>query len=210
MATDLFEISPQADKSLITTPADSQYLHSALPSEINSADLIRLFDELFVPSLHTRLCGGNQEPIYLPACDKRLNEICFTQDYSSSALHEIAHWCVAGPERLKKVDFGYWYAPDGRSSEQQCEFERVEVKPQALEWIFSIACGARFSVSADNLAQGLGASSAFKCAVTAQAQIYCEEGLPERASVWTRTLADYYRVSNPLNPDHYRLEYLGE
>jgi elongation factor P hydroxylase len=196
------------ERLLQSLPVDS---HSAFPSEINSADLIKLFNELFVPSLRTRLSGGNDEPIYLPAGNSEsLNEIRFTHDYSASALHEIAHWCVAGPKRLTQVDFGYWYAPDGRSVEQQHEFEQVEVKPQALEWIFSIACDARFSVSADNLAQGLGASVAFKRAVLAQAHVYCKVGLPERASMWVKTLADYYQVPNPLNPNFYCLEYLGE
>ncbi|GAM69307.1 transporting ATPase [Vibrio sp. JCM 19236] len=26
-------------------------------------------------------------------------------------MHEIAHWCVAGPKRRLLEDFGYWYEP---------------------------------------------------------------------------------------------------
>ena len=55
-----------------------------------------------------------------------LNRIVFTHDYFASALHEVAHWCVAGPERRRLTDYGYWYAPDGRTEKQQMEFERVE------------------------------------------------------------------------------------
>lgn len=44
-----------------------------------------------------------------------------------------------GEKRRQLVDFGYWYAPDGRSAEQQELFQAVEVKPQAMEWILSPA-----------------------------------------------------------------------
>jgi len=178
--------------------------------EIKAELLIQLFNQLFLP-LNTCLCGGAEEPIYLPAGEtQQHNEIHFTRDYCASALHEIAHWCVAGAERLKKVDFGYWYAPDGRSQEQQVQFEQVEVKPQALEWIFSVAAGLRFRVSADNLAQGIGASAAFKQAVAQQAQDYCASGLPTRAAQWVNALAVFFQVPNPLDSRHYRYEFLGE
>jgi elongation factor P hydroxylase len=157
------------------------------------------------------LIGGAAEPIYLPAGEKReLSEIHFRHDYSASALHEVAHWCVAGPERRTQVDFGYWYAPDGRTHEQQNVFEQVEVKPQALEWIFSRAAGMSFKVSADNLAQGIGASSAFKQAITAQARHYCDNGLPARAAQWVGALAAYFQSPNPLDRQIYQLDYLGD
>ena len=79
--------------------------------EMCSEILIQLFNELFIPSAHTRLQGGAEEPIYFPSGDARQhNEIHFTRDYCASAMHEIAHWCVAGAERRRLVDFGYWYA----------------------------------------------------------------------------------------------------
>lgn len=187
-------------------------LSSAEPkaSDFCCSVLIRLFDELFVPSLHTCLCGGAEEPIYLPATATNLcNEIHFTQDYFASALHEIAHWCVAGPERLKQVDYGYWYSPDGRTQAQQIEFERVEYKPQALEWIFSVACGMNFRVSADNLALGLGPSLQFKQAILDQAQVFCAEGLPSRAALWVDALNRHFKGADPLNAGHYQFDYLG-
>ncbi|HMU67126.1 MAG TPA: elongation factor P hydroxylase [Cellvibrionaceae bacterium] len=191
-----------------------EYSYAAAQSsvpEISGEVLIRLFNELFVPQVRTCLCGGAEEPIYLPASAVRqFNEIHFTRDYCASALHEIAHWCVAGKERRKQIDFGYWYAPDGRSQEQQAQFEQVEIKPQALEWIFSVAAGMRFRVSADNLAQGIGASVAFKRAVAQQAQYYCSVGLPVRAAQWAQTLADFFCVSDPLDSRHYKYEFLGE
>lgn len=179
--------------------------------EITCDVLIQLFNQVFVPKVQTRLCGGAAEPIYLPAeGDRQLNEIHFTQDYSASAMHEVAHWCVAGAARLKLVDFGYWYAPDGRSPEQQVQFEQVEIKPQAMEWIFSVAAGMRFRVSADNLAQGIGASMEFKKAVAQQAQNYCATGLPGRAALWVEILSQFFCVQDPLDARHYRYEFLGD
>ncbi len=39
------------------------------------------------------------------------------------------HWCIAGKARRNRVDFGYWYCPDGRDAQTQSQFEDVEVKP---------------------------------------------------------------------------------
>ena len=56
------------------------------------------------------------------------------------------------------MDYGYWYQPDGRDEQTQAEFEKVEVKPQALEWIFTQSLGQEFFLSTDNLSGG-GASN---------------------------------------------------
>ena len=107
--------------------------------------------------------GGGEEPLYLPSSDpdRAPHRIVYREDYFASALHEVAHWCLAGVARRDREDYGYWYAPDGRDAQAQVEFERVEARPQALEWIFSDACGFPFELSADNLAAGLGPSDRF-------------------------------------------------
>lgn len=82
-------------------------------------DLIRIFDACFVENYNTRLERGGDYPIYLPAfidegnvaSERPYNVILFAHGYYSSALHEIAHWLVAGTERRKLEDFGYWYEP---------------------------------------------------------------------------------------------------
>ena len=51
---------------------------------------------------------------------------------------------IAGPEQRLLDDFGYWYVPDRRTLEQQKQFEQVEVKPQAIEWVLSNAAGYLF------------------------------------------------------------------
>jgi elongation factor P hydroxylase len=166
-----------------------------MPQPIHrSDDLITLFNQTFSQSENTRLVCCEPEPIYRPADDHHpYHRIVFAHGFFASALHEIAHWCVAGKARRLKEDFGYWYQPDGRSPEQQALFEQVEVRPQAFEWIFSQAAGFRFHFSADNLEGGTGPSSAFKQNVWECVQTLLSEGLPSRAHRWTQVLADHYR-----------------
>ncbi len=157
-----------------------------------ATDLEAVFNQCFMACENTRLVGGGEEPIYQPFQRGTLAKIVYTRDFFSSALHEVAHWCVAGKARRQLEDFGYWYNPDGRTPEQQVLFEQVEVKPQAMEWLFSNACGIRFRVSADNLSQGLGPSDNFKKAIVKQAGQYATEGLPKRAQTFAEALANYY------------------
>ena len=171
--------------------------------------LITLFNHLFSPSENTLLEGGADEPLYLPASANprgSYNLILFTRDYFSSALHEIAHWCVAGKERRKQQDYGYWYAPDGRSAQEQLAFESLEVRPQAMEWMFSFASGVRFRASADNLAANLGASETFKQAIHRQVLDYCESGLPARADTFCHALAKEFQQTNPFDPTRYLMQ----
>ena len=114
--------------------------------------LMALFDQTFLGRFNTRLVRGGDEPVYLPANEHTpYHQIVFAHGYFSSALHEIAHWCIAGEQRRLLEDYGYWYCPDGRDATQQREFEQVEVKPQAIEWAMTIAANRRFQVSTDNL-----------------------------------------------------------
>ena len=134
--------------------------------------------------------------------------IIFAHGYFSSALHEVAHWCIAGDQRRQKVDFGYWYVPDGRSIEQQQTFQQVEVKPQSLEWIFHRACGRPFRVSIDNLSGQEDAFSAqraevFKREVWLKTLENLQKGLPERARLFSEKLAEEFGGCNYLLSDHY-------
>ncbi len=168
-----------------------------------------IFHRTFADSYRTRLQGGASEPLYRPATTPEdWHCVYYTRDYAASALHEIAHWCVAGAHRRQQEDYGYWYAPDGRSAEQQALFEQVEVKPQAYEWIFSIAAGRGFRVSADNLEAGLGASDIFKWAIHQQVLHYCQHGLPQRPRLFAEALAAVTGLCDPFKPDYYLLETL--
>lgn len=179
------------------------------PSMTHHADdLIRLFDAEFAARHNTRLVRGGSEPVYLPAdAATPFHRIVFAHGYFTSCLHEIAHWCVAGPERRLQVDFGYWYAPDGRSRDQQRVFESVEIKPQALEWIFSVAAGHRFRVSTDNLSgDGPFDPESFKRNVQQEVFRRLREGLPERARQFTDALIRHYRPGLTLSEDLFRLD----
>ena len=175
------------------------------PAPARSCDqLVDIFERAFFVSHNTRLVKGGTEPVYLPASEPGTHHrIVFTRDYFASALHEVAHWCIAGAARRQLEDYGYWYAPDGRSAARQREFERVEVKPQALEWVFATAAGYRFRVSVDNLDGEGRASDTFLRAVRRQALDYCRRGLPGRAAVFARALAAFYGSGDPLRPEHY-------
>ena len=166
-------------------------------------DLMHLFDGLFAETERTRLIRGDGEPEYLPASETcPYHQVIFAHGFYESALHEISHWCIAGKARRLLPDFGYWYEPDGRTAEQQRQFEQVEIKPQALEWILSVACGRRFRISADNLngddPDQLAGEQAFRAAVCDQAQTYLRDGLPPRAEMLKQALLDYYQRHSAL------------
>lgn len=147
--------------------------------------LITLFNALFTAQ-NVILVRGITEPEYFPANSHQPARIEFAHGYFASALHEISHWCIAGSRRRLLSDFGYWYAPDGRSMAQQQAFERVEIKPQALECLFSLACGRPFRVSQDNLFADFDTSgSTFAGDVYQQAQRYIQspQRLPKDAKI---------------------------
>ncbi len=176
-------------------------------SSLSDKQIALVFNQTFFDVYRTRLMGGAQEPLYRPASNgNEAHIIHYSHDYPASALHEVAHWCVAGHKRRQQEDYGYWYAPDGRTAKQQCVFEQVEVLPQALEWIFSVASARQFRVSADNLAAGLGPSEAFKQAIWEQVMQLCQQGLAERPAEFVSALSQHSGVVNPLSITHFRRE----
>ncbi|MGM0563795.1 MAG: elongation factor P hydroxylase [Pseudomonadota bacterium] len=153
--------------------------------------IIDCFQRCFGRSENTRLIGGADEPLYLPAADGRgEHRLYFNRDYPASALHEIAHWCIAGLQRRQQTDYGYWYAPDGRNTEQQRQFEKVEIKPQAIERLFSEAVGLDFHPSIDNLDGHASDALAFEQNIARQYRDYCRQpdSLPPRARQFLRSL----------------------
>ena len=179
-------------------PICNQNVCTAMSDQFDVYELAALFNACFEKSLRTRLEPGAEEPLYMPAEDaQRPHLIYSTRDYFASAMHEVSHWCIAGHARRQQVDYGYWYEPDGRTPAQQALFERVEVKPQALEWIFSRCCLSPFRFSVDNLhLPEAGASEHFKSAVVTQVMHYLSEGLPARARQFAEALGRHYRQSH--------------
>jgi elongation factor P hydroxylase len=144
-------------------------------------DLISLFNREF-SDYNTVLVGGGCEPLYTPERNGDRARIVFRADYIRSALHEIAHWVIAGEQRRQLDDYGYWYEPDGRSEAQQAAFERVEVLPQAIEKKFCEALALPFRVSVDNLnAEGEVDDSGFATKVEALADTLDQHSMPDRA-----------------------------
>ncbi|MGE0615926.1 MAG: elongation factor P hydroxylase [Bacteriovoracia bacterium] len=167
-------------------------------TEVTPEVIIELFDRTFLASTNTRLRGGFPEPIYLPEQAPGPAEIRFTRDYLRSALHEIAHWCIAGAARRREVDYGYWYRPDGRNAAEQMEFFRIEVKPQAVELAFSRRIGVDFQVSCDNLdgvvpAHGSFTEKDFAALVDRQLADVERDGFPPRARIFLDALEMRWR-----------------
>jgi hypothetical protein len=147
---------------------------------MNLSDFISVINQQYLKNYHTVLIGGFSEPFYQPAQLGEPAQIQFTHDYFRSALHELAHWCVAGEERRKLPDYGYWYAPDGRTQAQQELFFTCEIVPQAFEWALSLASGIKFDVSVDNLSNTTSGATEFKQAVREKLQNYLQDGFPAR------------------------------
>ncbi|NUY56332.1 MULTISPECIES: elongation factor P hydroxylase [Salinivibrio] len=176
----------------------------------NYHDLIQLFNQTFLATFNTELLLGGDEPIYLPANSNHPHHrVIFARGFFASALHEIAHWTIAGEKRRQLEDYGYWYHPDGRDADTQAAFEAVEVKPQAIEWILAASCGFRFQVSCDNLSGVEPDRHAFAGKVRHQVIDYLSDAeassaLPVRAKQFSDTLRDFYGVS-ALGPDDFTL-----
>lgn len=159
-------------------------------------DLIKIFNDTFFAEYNTKLELGNDEPIYLPADDAApYHRIVFARGFYASAMHEIAHWCVAGPQRRLLEDFGYWYEPDGRTEQVQAEFEKVEIRPQAYEWILSLSAGFPFTVSCDNLNGDFEPDRlAFMAKVHQEVVSIFEQGIPPRVKKLSQALREFYQV----------------
>jgi hypothetical protein len=156
-------------------------------------DLEKIFERAYFADYNTRLCGGGAEPEYIPAQNTvSINQLVYREDFFASALHETAHWCIAGDARRRQVDFGYWYTAEGRDSIKQKAFFDVEVKPQALELLFSLCANYSFKVSADNAELTIDVRP-FSHAVEQQAMQYCKAALPNRAWIFCQLLGKHYQ-----------------
>jgi len=174
--------------------------------------IIQLFDRIFLDAENTQLIGDADEPLYIPSSSRAVpHQLIFRENFLSSALHEIAHWCIAGKQRRLQQDFGYWYQPDGRTVDEQARFESMEVKPQALEWIFSNACGQKFTPSADNLnaSDDIADDTGFKQVLVKQARQWCEsQQLPSRGKIFIDALSKEFNTADPYNLEYYQFSYL--
>lgn len=85
--------------------------------------------------------------------------------------------------------------PDGRDASTQSQFEVVEIKPQAFDWLFCVAAGFPFNVSCDNLNGDCEPDRIdFQRRVHAQVMQYLEEGIPARPASFIRALQSFYNT----------------
>ena len=107
-----------------------------------------------------RVQGGASEPFYQAPKHNNPAILFFREDYIRSLFHELAHYALAGSIRRTIDDFGFWYTPCGRNSDEQQRFEKVESRPQGLEKRFCEIWQVPFSPSLDNFS-GCPASPVF-------------------------------------------------
>ena len=181
-----------------------------LSTEPQQVDWLILHFNHWFSHLNVTLVRGNFEPEYFPATQNASARIQFAHGFFNSALHEISHWTIAGDQRRLLPDLGYWYAPDGRTQEQQALFEKVEIKPQAIEWMFAQAFGRKFRVSLDNLTGEGGDGKTFKDNVFAQVQCYFngDAKLPRDAHYFISCICHCIRDGKMLQADEFKRESL--
>jgi elongation factor P hydroxylase len=187
-----------------------QLSHYRCASMLGCEQIKAIFEHEFRRSHNIVLIGGGAEPVYLPSVQGLPNRLCYTRDYPASALHEIAHWCLARDEQLALRDWGLWYVPDGRNARQQQHFQQVEARVQALEWILSVAAGRPFRESSDNLGGETTDDLSFKEAIHEYVQKFCESGLPERAARLWRAFSTANGTALELSPGFFRRSALDE
>ena len=211
------EVTPSLQFNTNSTPISAENLALAqrfqwvdLQTEAQQVDWLILHFNDWFSHLNVTLVRGDFEPEYFPATETEAARIQFAHGFFNSALHEISHWSIAGDKRRLLADLGYWYAPDGRSVEQQALFEQVEIKPQAIEWLFSKAFGRKFRVSLDNLTGDAGNGATFKDNVYAQVHQYFngEAKLPRDAERFIHCICICCRAGNPLQIDEFKREML--
>ena len=167
---------------------------------LDAHQVMRLFNQEFVESDRTEPICGAAEPYYEPGS---LNRIYFRADYVRSALHEVAHWCVAGRRRRQLADYGYWYSPDGRDAKQQQAFFAVEARPQAVERYFCEAIGIAFSPSVDNVGAQIEPQQLrhFEARIQEWCHQFALTGLPLRAARFVTVLRSTTSLSQDPVPD---------
>ena len=182
----------------------------SLQTEHDQVDWLILHFNHWFSHQNVTLVKGDFEPEYFPAQNQAPARIQFAHGFFNSALHEISHWTISGEQRRKLPDLGYWYAPDGRTAEQQALFEQVEIKPQAIEWLFATAFGRKFRVSLDNLTGEGGDGALFKDNVFNQVKRFFsgESKLPRDAAHFIYYICLCTRNGRALQLDEFKRESL--
>lgn len=135
---------------------------------LTQSEICQCFNGLFGVAYNVELRGGGAEPDYIPPAPDQPGVLVARADFAASALHEAAHWCVAGAARRLQPDYGYLYLPPPRSGADQRKFFSWELRNQAVECYLSEAAGLPFRASADDPDLSLAALAAFEREVRAR------------------------------------------
>ena len=152
---------------------------------MNARQIADIFNSTF-RTAQVVMRGDAEEPLYLPGPPA---EIRYARDHAASALHEAAHWCIAGRRRRDQPDFGYFYVAPPRSEAQRQAFMLVECRVQALESIFADAARATFEVSADDFDMPDSQRTEFGRMVVRAKRDWLHRGIPRRAVPFRAALA---------------------
>jgi len=166
---------------------------------LNAVQIEGCFNACFSKRYLVFMVGGAEEPIYIPGDSASLASLGYREDFASSALHEAAHWCIAGLGRRRQIDFGYDYSPPPRTVKEQQKFFELEERVQALEWIFSDAACIDFHASADNLEVGTGYFQERLVATKDSLLAWIEDISDSRARTFCEYLARNSGVDWPAN-----------
>jgi len=139
---------------------------------------------------HACLLGGAVEPLYEPARAGLPARIHYRQDFAQSALHELAHWCIAGAARRALPDYGYWYQPPPRDPALRARFFAVEGRVQGLERLLAHVARVRFHVSVDDPGSD---PLDFEARVMASARAWLARDLPPRTQAVLAALSPDWR-----------------
>ncbi len=138
-----------------------------MPRALTQAEICECFNRLFAIPFNVEMRGGGAEPDYSPPTAKQRGALVARADYAASALHEAAHWCVAGSARRRLPDYGYVYLPPPRNPPDQRRFFAWELRNQAVECYLCDAAGLAYRASADDPELALDALAAFEARVRA-------------------------------------------
>ena len=161
-------------------------------ANITDAELADCIAQTFAQTLgrehNAQLTGGALEPLYRPATSNAPATLYFREDYPASALHEVAHWCIAGTQRRRQEDFGYHYISGPRNAEDQVAFFESELRTQSLERAFASALGLEFQPSADNVEADIDAFAHAIEAYSKTLQNWLASSAGSRAQTFIRAL----------------------
>ena len=147
-----------------------------------------VFNATFAATFATVMIPGAPEPLYLPGEGIHPARIFYRSDFAASALHEAAHWCIAGPTRRRLVDYGYRYVCPPRGVHEKRAFFDAELNVQALECVFAQAVGLPFRISADDFAVTEEERAAFEAAVAHRCNERRAARLPPRTATFLAAL----------------------